>query len=144
MDLSNFASLINTPAILPELLVLGTIVVVVIADLVLPRSQSADFLGNTAVVGLALAIGGLWWQWGNLEQSSSFLGSFNSDKLSIVLRGIIALSALFTVLVSMRYLIRSASAVAEYLTILLTATMGGPPICSQVTPSAIPVPMKRL
>lgn len=125
MDLSNFASLINTPAILPELLVLGTIVVVVIADLVLPRSQSADFLGNTAVVGLALAIGGLWWQWGNLEQSSSFLGSFNSDKLSIVLRGIIALSALFTVLVSMRYLIRSASAVAEYLTILLTATMGG-------------------
>jgi len=125
MDLSNFASLINTSAILPELLVLGTIVVVVIADLVLPRSQSADFLGNTAVVGLTLGIAGLWWQWGNLPESTAFLGSFNSDKLSIVLRGIIALSALFTVLVSMRYLIRSASAVAEYLTILLTATVGG-------------------
>ncbi|MFN3925932.1 MAG: NAD(P)H-quinone oxidoreductase subunit N [Pseudanabaenaceae cyanobacterium] len=124
MDFTNLPQLLNTPAILPELILLAGITVIVITDLIVPRSKSLNLLNNLAIIALVGTMGGLWWQWGNLSDGESFFNSFNSDKLSIILRGIIALSALFTVFVSENYLIRSAVAVGEYLTILLTATLG--------------------
>lgn len=124
MDFTNFAQLLNTGAIVPELIVIITIAVVLVTDLIVPRSRSTDLLSNLSIVGLTLALVGLGWQWFNLSDGVAFLGSFNGDKLSIILRGIISLSALFTVLISLRYLVQSASAVAEYLMILLSATVG--------------------
>lgn len=58
-------------------------------------------------------------------QYVGFFGSFDSDRLSLVFRGIIALSALLTALISERYLLQSGVVLAEYLVILLTATLGG-------------------
>jgi NAD(P)H-quinone oxidoreductase subunit 2 len=124
MDFTNFPQLLNTGAIVPELMVIVTIAIVLVTDLVVPRSRSANLLSNLTIIGLTLATVGLVWQWFNLSDGVSFLGSFNSDKLSIVLRAIVAVSALFTVMVSLRYLVQSASAVAEYLMILLSATVG--------------------
>ena len=54
-----------------------------------------------------------------------FLGAFNADDLSIVFRGIIALSAVVTVPMAIRYVEQSGTSLAEFLVILLTATLGG-------------------
>ena len=66
----------------------------------------------------------LYLQWGAADPIA-FLGAFNGDDLSIVFRGIIALSAAVTVPMCIRYVERSGTALAEFLAILLAATLGG-------------------
>ncbi|MDD1475309.1 NAD(P)H-quinone oxidoreductase subunit 2, partial [Dolichospermum sp. ST_sed4] len=43
----------------------------------------------------------------------------------IIFRGIIALSAMATILMSIRYVEQSGTALAEFIAILMTATVGG-------------------
>ncbi|MFM6404972.1 MAG: proton-conducting transporter membrane subunit, partial [Microcystis sp.] len=52
-------------------------------------------------------------------------GAFEGDNLSIVFRGIIALSTASTVLMSVRYVEQAGTSLAEFLAIMLTATIGG-------------------
>ena len=125
MDTASLNALLNSGAILPELIVIGTLVLVLIVDLIASGRKSANVLPYIAIAGLAVSTGALIWQWTSLENPIAFLGSFNSDKLSIIFRGIIALSALLTILVSVRYLEQSGVVVGEYLVILLSATLGG-------------------
>jgi NAD(P)H-quinone oxidoreductase subunit 2 len=125
MDTASLNALLNSGAILPELIVIGTLVLVLIVDLIASGRKSANVLPYIAIAGLAVSTGALIWQWTGLENPIAFLGSFNSDKLSIIFRGIIALSALLTILVSVRYLEQSGVVVGEYLVILLSATLGG-------------------
>lgn len=124
MDTASLNALLNTGAILPELIVIGTLILVLIIDLIASGRKSANVLPNIAIAGLAAATGALVWQWTGLESPIAFLGSFNGDKLSIIFRGIIALSSLLTILVSIRYLEQSGVVVGEYLVILLSATLG--------------------
>ena len=77
-----------------------------------------------AIAGLLLAVVDLWGQWAATDPIA-FLGAFNGDDLSVVFRGIIALSAAVTVPMCIRYIERSGTALAEFLAILLTATLGG-------------------
>lgn len=77
----------------------------------------------TAIAGLLSAIAALYWQWDN-PNPIGFLGAFNSDDLSIVFRGIIALSTAVTILMSIRYIEQSGTALAEFITIMLSATLG--------------------
>ena len=51
--------------------------------------------------------------------------AFNSDNLSIVFRAIIALSTAVTILMSVRYVEQSGTSLAEFMAIMLTATLGG-------------------
>ncbi len=120
---SNLISSLNAGAILPESLVVLTLVVVLVGDLIVGR-QAARWLPYAAIAGLIAAIVALVFQW-DAEQPLAFLGSFNADDLSIVFRGIIALSAISTILMSVRYILRSSTSLAEFLAILLTATLGG-------------------
>jgi NAD(P)H-quinone oxidoreductase subunit 2 len=73
--------------------------------------------GLGSVVALVL-------QW-SMANPIGFLGAFNADDLSIVFRGIIALSAVVTVPMAIRYVEQSGTSLAEFLVILLTATLGG-------------------
>jgi NAD(P)H-quinone oxidoreductase subunit 2 len=123
MDFANLTSLLNAGVILPEGIVILTIVIILATDLV--SSKNRDSLPIIAIAGLLGAVVALIWQWTNLVEPLSFIGSFNGDKLSIIFRGIIAISALLTVLISVRYIQQSGEAFAEYLAILLTATLGG-------------------
>ncbi len=67
-------------------------------------------------------------QWnGPLE--SSFLGAFIADNLAIAFRAVIALSTLFSLLISWRYAEQSGSPVGEYAAILLAATLGAMLLC---------------
>ena len=123
MDFADLVAQLNTGTILPEGIVLATLLVVLVGDLIVGRA-SARWTPYVTIAGLLAAIVALYLQWGSAEPLS-FLGAFNSDALSIVFRGIIALSAILTTLVTVRYIEQSGTALAEFLVIMLTATLGG-------------------
>lgn len=123
MDVANLANQLNAGIILPEGVVVLTLLGILIGDLLVGRS-SARWAPYVAIAGLLGAIGLLVLQW-NVADPVSFLGSFKGDPLSIVFRGIVALSAAVTVLMSIRYVEQTGAALAEFLALLLTATVGG-------------------
>ncbi|MEO1093328.1 MAG: NAD(P)H-quinone oxidoreductase subunit N [Cyanobacteria bacterium J06638_28] len=123
MDFSNIAAQLNAGIILPEGIVVATLLVVLIGDLIAGRASSR-WTPYAMIAGLAIAIAALVYQW-DTDTPISFLGSFNGDDLSIVFRGIIALSAIATVPMSVRYIEQSGTSLAEFLVILMTASLGG-------------------
>jgi NAD(P)H-quinone oxidoreductase subunit 2 len=123
MDFATLASQLNAGAILPEGIVIITLLLVVVVDLIVGRS-AARVLPYVAIAGLAAAVAALCFQW-NSTDTISFLGSFNGDALSIIFRGIIALSAGVTVLMSVRYVEQSGTSLSEFIAILFTAAVGG-------------------
>jgi NAD(P)H-quinone oxidoreductase subunit 2 len=123
MDFDSLVAQLNAGTILPEGIVITTLLVVLVGDLITGRSSSR-WTPYVAIAGLLAAIVALYYQW-DATNPIGFLGEFNGDALSIVFRGIIALSAAFTVLMSVRYVEQSGTSLAEFLMILLTATLGG-------------------
>lgn len=123
MDFANLASALNAGTILPEGIVIITLMTVLIVDLILGRT-SARWIGYLAIAGLFSSIVALYFQWDNVNPIS-FSGGFNGDDLSIVFRGIVALSAIATILMSIGYVEQSGTPLAEFIAILLTATLGG-------------------
>ncbi len=123
MDFNNLVAQLNAGAILPEGIVVITLLIVLIGDLILGRTAARN-LSYIAVGGLLVAIAALTLQWDNPDPTS-FIGAFNSDPLSVVFRGIILLSAAVTILMSVSYVEQTGTALAEFVTILLTATLGG-------------------
>ncbi|MFM7407631.1 MAG: NAD(P)H-quinone oxidoreductase subunit N [Cuspidothrix sp.] len=123
MDFANFASQLNAGTILPEGIVILTLLGVLIVDLILGRTSSR-WIGYLAIAGLTVAVIALYLQWDGTNPIG-FGGSFNADDLSIIFRGIIALSAMVTILMSIRYVEQSGTALAEFIAILMTATLGG-------------------
>lgn len=109
---------------MPEGIVLLTLLIVLVGDLVTGRSASARWSPYVAIAGLIGAVVSLYWQWTSVE-TDAFLGAYSSDPLSVVFRGIIALSTALTILISVRYVQQSGTALAEFIVILLTATIGG-------------------
>jgi NAD(P)H-quinone oxidoreductase subunit 2 len=123
MDVANLASQLNAGIILPEGIVVATLLVVLVGDLIAGRA-STRWTPYATMGGLSLAIVALVYQW-DAATPLSFLGSFIGDDLSIVFRGIIALSAIATVPMSIRYIEQSGTSLAEFFVILMTATLGG-------------------
>lgn len=124
MDFASLAAQLNAGTILPEAIVIATILLVVVGDLIVGRTLSMRWTPYLSIAGLLAAVAALYYQW-DATDPISFLGSFNGDALSIVFRGIVALSAAVTVLMSIRYVEQSGTSLAEYLTILMTAALGG-------------------
>lgn len=125
---SNVATQLNAGTILPEGIITVTLILVLVGDLIVGRS-SARWLPYVAIAGLLAAIVALVFGW-NAADPISFLGSFNSDNLSVVFRGIIALSTAVTLLMSVRYVEQTGTALAEFIAIMLTATLGAMFLCS--------------
>ena len=123
MDFATLAAQLNAGTILPEGIVIITLLVVLVGDLIVGRSSSR-WVPYAAIAGLLGSIIALYFQW-DVSNSISFFGGFNDDALSVVFRGIIALSAVVTILMSIRYIEQSGTPLAEFITILLTATLGG-------------------
>lgn len=124
MDFSStVASQLYTGAILPESIVILTLILVLVGDLIGGRSRSA-WLPYAAIAGLLSAVVALYLGWDN-PHPIAFMGAFNSDNLSILFRGIVVLSTAFTIMMSVRYVERTGTALAEFISILLTATLGG-------------------
>ena len=123
MDVVSLAAQLNTGKILPELIVIATILVILTGDLITGRASSR-WIPYAAIGGCLAATGALALQW-DTGNPLAFFGEFNSDALSIVFRGIIVLSAAVTIPMSIRYVEQSGTALAEFVSILLTATLGG-------------------
>lgn len=123
MDFANLAAQLNAGRILPEGVVIVTLLVVLVGDLIVGRSSSR-WTPYVAIAGLLGSVATLYLQW-DVANPIAFLGGFNGDALSVVFRGIIALSAAVTILMSVRYVEQSGTSLAEFITILLTATLGG-------------------
>ncbi|ERN40217.1 proton-translocating NADH-quinone oxidoreductase, chain N [Rubidibacter lacunae KORDI 51-2] len=120
---SNFAGPLNVAPILPESIVLVALMAVLVGDLIFGRG-AARWLPYVAIAGLLGAIVALCYQWDS-PHPLALLGSFNGDDLSILFRGIIALSTATTILMSIRYVEQSGTALSEFVAMLLTATLGG-------------------
>jgi NAD(P)H-quinone oxidoreductase subunit 2 len=123
MDFATLAAQLNTGVIAPELIVLTTLMIVMVGDLIVGR-QSSKWTPYVAIGGLLTSVVALYTLW-DASNPIGFLGEFNSDALSITFRGIVALSAAVTILMSIRYVEQSGTSLAEFITILLTATLGG-------------------
>jgi NAD(P)H-quinone oxidoreductase subunit 2 len=123
MDFNTLVTQLNAGAILPEGIVIVTLLTVLVGDLIFGRSAARN-LSYLAIGGLILAVGALILQWDNANPIA-FIGAFNSDPLSVVFRGIVALSAAVTIAISITYVEQTGTALAEFVTILLTATLGG-------------------
>ncbi|NEQ33079.1 MAG: NAD(P)H-quinone oxidoreductase subunit N [Leptolyngbya sp. SIO4C5] len=123
MDVTNLAAQLNAGTILPEGIVIVTLLVVLLGDLIVGRSSSR-WTPYIAIAGLVAAVAALVFQW-DVANPIAFLGGFNGDALSVIFRGIIVLSAMITVPMSIRYVEQSGTSLAEFLVILLTATLGG-------------------
>ncbi len=114
---------LNAGAIIPEVLVTITLIVVLVADLIGNQSvrKSLPFLSVMGLVG-ALVTLVLQWQHPDME---GFLGSFTADPFSILFRGIIVVTTVLTILMSERYVVQAGTAAPEFYVLLLTATVGG-------------------
>lgn len=123
MSFAELTAQLNTGVIWPEGIVIITLLSVLIYDLIVGRSSSR-WSPYLAIAGLLAAIVALYYQW-DITNPISFLGSFNGDALSVVFRGIIALSTVLTILMSIRYVEQTGTSLAEFIAILLTATVGG-------------------
>ncbi|MGP0127908.1 MAG: NAD(P)H-quinone oxidoreductase subunit N [cyanobacterium endosymbiont of Rhopalodia musculus] len=124
---SNIASQLNAETILPEGIVIITLLFILVGDLIFGRS-SRTWLPYAAMVGLFASLVALCFAW-DTATPIGFFGSFNGDNLSIVFRAIIALSTLVTVLMSVRYVEQTRTSLAEFIAIMLTATVGGMFLC---------------
>ncbi len=122
MDFANTAAQLNAGTILPEGIVIVTLLVVLVGDLIVGRS-SARWLPYVAIAGLLTSMVALYFQW-DISNPISFQGGFNGDALSVVFRGIIALSTTITILMSIRYVEQTGTSLAEFIAIMLTATVG--------------------
>ena len=123
MDFTTLSAQLNASTIIPEAIVIMTILVILVGDLIMGRSSSSRWSPYVAIAGLLGAVGALYLQW-DTPEPIAFLGGFNSDAVSLIFRGIIALSAAVTVLMSVRYVEQSGTALAEFIAILLSATVG--------------------
>ncbi|MCT7948811.1 NAD(P)H-quinone oxidoreductase subunit N [Ancylothrix sp. C2] len=123
MNFAELAAQLNAGTIWPESIVIITLLTVMVGDLINGRS-SVRWTPYAAIAGLLAAVVALYFQWDNTN-NIAFLGSFNGDALSIVFRAVIALSTVVTILMSITYVEQSGTSLAEFLSILLTATVGG-------------------
>lgn len=120
---SSIATQLHAETILPEGIVIITLMFVLIADLIGGRS-TARWLPYAAIVGLLAATISLYFLW-DTPDPDSFLGSFSSDNLSLIFRGIVLLSTIVTIPMSIRYVRQSGTSLAEFIAILMTAALGG-------------------
>lgn len=125
MDFATLAAQLNAGTILPEGIIIVTLLIVLIGDLIVGRISSARWTPYVTIVGLLLSLIPLYQQWVSVGNPIAFVGEFNSDALSLIFRGIIALSAAVTAAMSIRYIDQTGTALAEFLIILMTATLGG-------------------
>lgn len=120
---SNIASQLNASVIWPEGIVVITLIVVLLGDLIGGKSFSR-YLPYVAIAGLLVSVLSLVLSWDTVDPVA-FLGAFTGDNLSIIFRAIIALSTAITILMSIRYVEETGTSLAEFIAIMVTATLGG-------------------
>jgi NAD(P)H-quinone oxidoreductase subunit 2 len=123
MDVFNLPLDLNAGAIIPEVIVTLTLLILLIVDLI-GGSAVRKYLANLSNLGLVAALVTLVVQWQHPDLDS-FFGSFTADPISILFRGMIVVTAILTIMMSERYVFQSGTSAPEFYILLLTATLGG-------------------
>jgi NADH:ubiquinone oxidoreductase subunit 2 (subunit N) len=128
METDNLFSLYNIITILPECILIISLLSILIIDITVKKYA---WLSNIGLIGCLSASTILLIQLNqNQPFSTSFLGSFQVDGFSIAFRFLITFSSGICILLSTEYVRRSGVAMSEFLIFLLTATLGGMFVCA--------------
>nr|YP_009033735.1 subunit 2 of NADH-plastoquinone oxidoreductase [Roya anglica]YP_009256897.1 subunit 2 of NADH-plastoquinone oxidoreductase [Roya obtusa]AHZ11118.1 subunit 2 of NADH-plastoquinone oxidoreductase [Roya anglica]ANI25926.1 subunit 2 of NADH-plastoquinone oxidoreductase [Roya obtusa] len=125
MEIDKLFALQNVVTILPECILILSLLIILIIDVVFKKPH---WLSSISVISLLAATTVLLLQW-NQNPYTSFFGSFQVDGFSIAFRALIALSSALCIPLSTEYIRRSGMALSEFLIFLLTATVGGMFLC---------------
>jgi len=129
-------STLNIGAIWPELILTATILLIMTIDVIGGQKVSKQLAG-WAMLGMGLSGAMIVYQLlvqvgvvvAPTPEITAFLGSFTADPLSLIFRGIVLLTSAMAVLMSERFIYQSGTAIAEFFTLLLGATLGGMLLC---------------
>jgi len=111
--------------LLPELILSGAFVLLLLLDLVVPAVRRAllAVFSAASLVGTMVSIVFAWFDAGE-RGSLAYYGTFAYDRFSLFIDGIVVLSALLVVLISPAYLNRRGLHYGEYYSLILAATVG--------------------
>jgi NADH-quinone oxidoreductase subunit N len=112
---------IDYGAILPELIVVGTAILVLFLDLVVP-AQRRGWLAAVTVVGLLGALAATFPLWG--QNRSAFGDTVVADSLAAFFNVLLIVISILTALISPRFLRANELDFGEYYILLLGATAG--------------------
>ncbi|MCC6314608.1 MAG: NADH-quinone oxidoreductase subunit N [Thermomicrobiales bacterium] len=123
VDLSNLPSP-DWLLALPQLIVLGLAIVLLLADAFVPARNHYTLLTTLSIVGYAAAMASLWFVDG--KNATTFWWLFRADGLSVFLCLAILLAALLTIFVSASYVDRleGRMPIGEYYVLLALSTLG--------------------
>jgi NADH-quinone oxidoreductase subunit N len=110
-------------AIAPELIIVGTLILVIVLDLILHRPQKY-WTATVAVAGTALALLPLGALALNGETISMFDGSYVVDEFALVLKGLFLIAAYIVFLMSHNYIESDRYYQGEYYFMLLASLLG--------------------
>ena len=110
---------------IPELILMGALAVVIVADLITqrrPLKSSTDLLNGITLVGLFAALVTSWQALGTVEAQSLFASMLADDGLLGVFRPIFCLTSIVVLLLGMRSKELEGVRLGEMLALLLTVT----------------------
>jgi NADH-quinone oxidoreductase subunit N len=110
-------------ALAPELIIVGTLILVLVLDLILPRPQKY-WTATVAVAGTAFALLPLGLLALNDETISMFDGSYVVDDFALVLKGLFLVAAYLVFLMSHHYIESERYYQGEYYFLLLASVLG--------------------
>lgn len=127
METNQIFSLDNLIAILPECVLIICLLTILMIDVI---NRKSTWLANIALLGLLTSTVILLFQLKNNEFAfTTFLGSFQVDGFTLAFRCLLTLSSALCIPLSTEYIRRSGMTNAEFLILLITATVGGMFLC---------------
>lgn len=133
MDFRDLLASLNTGTILPEGIIIISLLVTVLVDLLFEKNKK--ILQWIPVGGLTISLGVLIFQWQALttietgtffeNPQLAFVGSFQGDSLGIAFRFFIVLSGILCLLLSSEYVEKAGTALIEFFVLFITAILGG-------------------
>lgn len=128
METDRLFSVYNLITILPECILILSLLTVLIVDVTVKKTS---WLSNIAFIGLISATSILLIQVIQGQTlSTSFLGSFQVDGFSLAFRCLICFASTLCIPLSTEYIRRSGMALSEFLIFILTATVGAMFVCA--------------
>lgn len=110
-------------AILPELIIAGAVLVLLLLEVSLPDRNKVDVTTGVALAALALAFAASWHLWVNGSNSAMY-GTVTSDRFAMFFNYVILMAAALAVLMSPSYIQMSDFDAGEYYALLLASTCG--------------------
>ena len=125
MDLLNLD--LSSPSfgiMLPQLIIFGLAVVLMLGDAFFPRRSHYNVLTGVSLVGYTAALISLYWQ--RNDNESTFRGMFRADGLTVFLSVVILSAAILTVMVSASYVefLEGRMPIGEFYVLLAFAVLG--------------------